>query len=74
MRDVAAYADLCSVNDFRLLLGTWFFDMHFACRRQFVEDGHALNLLRGLPTNAPYGQARETMLEKLGALHDAASF
>ena len=63
------------VDDFRLLLGTWFFDMHFASsRRQFVEDGHALNLLRGLPTNAPYGQARETMLEKLGALRDAASF
>lgn len=71
---VAAYADLRSVNDFRLLLGTWFFDMHFASsRRQFVEDGHALNLLRGLPTSAPYGQVRQAMLEKFGALRDVAS-
>ena len=71
---VAAYVDLRCVNDFRLLLGTWFFDMHFASsRRQFVEDGHALNLLRGLPTNALYGQVRQAMLEKFGALHDTAS-
>lgn len=72
---VAAYADLRSVNDFRLLLGTWFFDMHFATsRRQFVEDGHALSLLRGLPDHAPYGQVKQAMLAKLGALRDAASF
>lgn len=72
---VAAYADLRSVNDFRLLLGTWFFDMHFASsRRQFVEDGHALNLLRGLPDHAPYGQARQAMLEKLGVRRDASTF
>lgn len=64
---VAAYADLRSVNDFRLLLGTWFFDMHFASsRRQFVEDGHARNLVQGLPTDAAYGTARQAMLERIG--------
>lgn len=64
---VAAYADLRSVNDFRVLLGTWFFDMHFASSRcQFVEDGHARNLLLGLPVDATYGEVRRAMLEKIG--------
>lgn len=64
---VAAYADLRSVNDFRLLLGTWFFDMHFTSSRcQFVEDGHARNLVQGLPADAAYGGARRAMLEKIG--------
>ena len=54
MRDVregrvAAYADLRCVNDFRLLLGTWFFDLHFAAsRKKFLTDGHAERLLRGM--------------------------
>ncbi|MDD4701213.1 MAG: HD domain-containing protein [Desulfovibrio sp.] len=70
---VAAYADLRSVNDFRLLLGTWFFDMHFdSSRRQFVEDGHARNLLRGLPDVSPYKAVAQTLLEKLGALRGAS--
>lgn len=69
---VAAYADLHSVNDFRLLLGTWFFDMHFdSSRRQFVEDGHAQNLLYGLPDIPPYKAARQALLEKIGALRGA---
>lgn len=63
---VAAYADLRSVNDFRVLLGTWLFDMHFAAsRRQFVEDGHAYRLLHGLPTDAIYGPARAALLKRL---------
>lgn len=63
---VAAYADLRSVNDFRVLLGTWFFDMHFeASRRQFVENGHARRLLDGLPQNATYGPVRAALLERL---------
>ena len=42
---VASYADLRCVNDFRLLLGTWFFDLHFAAsRKKFLEDGHAENM------------------------------
>ena len=70
---VAAYADLRSVNDFRLLLGTWFFDMHFdSSRRQLVEDGHALKLLRGLPDVPPYKAAGEALIEKFGALRGAS--
>lgn len=60
---VAAYADLCCVNDFRLLLGTWFFDLHFAsCRSKFLQDGHARNLLHHLPSTAPQTEASNYLL------------
>ena len=63
---VAAYADLRCVNDFRLLLGTWFFDLHFASsRRKFLEDEHAQNLLRGMPDTVPQAEARDYLLHIL---------
>ena len=63
---VAAYADLRCVNDFRLLLGTWFFDLHFASsRRKFLEDGHAQNLLRRMPDTVPQAEARDCLLHIL---------
>ena len=63
---VAAYADLRCVNDFRLLLATWFYDLHFAAsRRQFLEDGHARSLLRGLPDDTPQAPLRDLMLRRL---------
>ena len=71
MRDVregrvAAYADLRCVNDFRLLLGTWFFDLHFAAsRKKFLTDGHAERLLRGMPDAAPQAATRDYMLRLL---------
>jgi hypothetical protein len=62
----ASYADLRSVNDFCLLLGTWFFDMNFpSSRNRFVEMGHALRLLENLPVHGPYGMARATLLTLL---------
>ncbi len=65
-RRIAAYADLTCVNDFRVLLGTWFFDMHFVeSRRQFVADGHGLHLLKGLPDDENYGEARAILLAEL---------
>ena len=66
---VAAYADLTSVNDLRVLLGTWLFDMHFpASRRQFAAAGHARELLKGLPEEATYGATRAALLERLDAV------
>lgn len=63
---VAAYADLRCLNDFRLLLGTWLFDLHFASsRRMFLEDGHARNLLRGIPDHAPQAAMRDVMLRRM---------
>lgn len=63
---VAAYADLLSVNDFRVLLGTWLGDMHFASsRRLFAESPHAVRLLEGLPQEGPYAVARACLLQRL---------
>lgn len=63
---VAAYADLRCVNDFRLLLGSWLFDLHFSSsRRKFIDDGHAANLLRGIPDRAPHAALRDAMLCRL---------
>ena len=65
---VAAYADLRCVNDFRLLLGTWFFDLHFAtCRRKFLQDGYVYNLLRRMPNSVPQAAARDYLLTLLDA-------
>lgn len=66
---VAAYADLRSVNDFRVLLGTWLDDMHFASsRRLFAASSHALRLLEGLPQEGPYAVARACLLRRLEAV------
>ncbi|MBQ3059567.1 MAG: HD domain-containing protein [Desulfovibrio sp.] len=66
---VAAYAHLRSVNDFRLLLGTWLFEMHFAeSRRLFVQDGHAYRLLQALPDDGPHARARDALLARLDAV------
>lgn len=63
---IANYADLQCVNDFRLLLGTWLFDMHFgSSRRQFLADGHALRLVEALPDNSMYGAAKAHLLHCL---------
>lgn len=63
---VASYADLKSVNDFRVLLGTWFYDMHFpASREHFVAAGHARRLLAALPRTSAYAPARAHLLRCL---------
>ncbi|MDR3362013.1 MAG: HD domain-containing protein [Desulfovibrio sp.] len=63
---VAAYEDLRSVNDFRVLLGTWFTDMNFTGSRQkFVTDGHARRILQALPANAPYAPVKDNLLKQL---------
>ncbi|MCR5813062.1 MAG: HD domain-containing protein [Desulfovibrio sp.] len=59
----ASYADLLSVNDFRLLLASWIFDLNFASSRQrFKNQGHALAILRPLPAQGVYAEARQHML------------
>lgn len=62
----AAYADLRSVNDFRLLLGTWYNDLSFAGSRQkYIGDGHARRIILGLPASGPYAAARAALLERI---------
>ena len=47
---VVRYADLRFVNDFRLLLGTWMFELRFACtRRALADSGLMESVLSGLP-------------------------
>lgn len=62
------YSDLLSRNDFRVLLGSWFYDMHFdETRREFTATGHAKNLIRQLPDNEIYGPVRNKLLASFKA-------
>ncbi|RRD70710.1 MULTISPECIES: HD domain-containing protein [unclassified Desulfovibrio] len=72
-RRSAAYADLLCVNDFRLLLGSWYFDLHFSSsRRQFLRDGHAASLLQGLRDCPPHADVRDALLRELRAAAETA--
>lgn len=65
---VAAYADLSSVNDFRVLLGTWLNDLHFTTsRRRFLQEGHARRLVEELPQDDIYGAVRAHLLNRLNS-------
>ena len=67
-RRVASYADLRSVNDFRVLLGTWQYDLRFAASRgQLAREGHLRRLLEDLPPLPPFQSAREQLLADLGS-------
>jgi hypothetical protein len=65
-RRVAAYADLRSVNDFRVLLGTWQYDLRFAIsRRRLALEGHLRRLLEELPLLPVFHAVREQLLTDL---------
>lgn len=62
-RRCASYGDLRSVNDFRLLLGSWYYDLNFdSSRRIFLRSGHGIKLLAALPDNSCYGAVRRLLL------------
>lgn len=64
----AGYTDLTSVNDFRLLLGSWVNALYFpSARKRMASQGHAQRLLSALP-DTPYGQARDMLLARLNTL------
>lgn len=65
-RKVAYYSDLKNLNDFRLLLGSWFFDMHSeGSKRLFIQNGNALNILAQLPEDDHYGSAKNFLAQEL---------
>jgi hypothetical protein len=67
-RRVAAYADLRSVNDFRVLLGTWQYDLRFAfSRKRLAQEGHVQRLLEDLPPLPVFHAAREQLLADLNS-------
>ena len=48
-RTPASFHDMRTVNDFRLLLCTWFDAMHFAsAKRQLAQNGHLITIVNGL--------------------------
>lgn len=62
--ECGSYGDLLSVNDFRVLLGSWLFSMNFASSREiFLQAGHALELVQALPDNAAYGEVKKYLLD-----------
>lgn len=59
---VVRYTDLHFVNDFRLLLGTWMWELRFgATRRALAESGLMESVLAGLPDVPSLHPARETL-------------
>lgn len=65
-RQAANYADLKTVNDFRVLLGTWLYDLHFKTSRLLcVKNGHARDLVEGLADIPFYAKAKATLLQDL---------
>lgn len=60
----AGYGDLRTVDDFRVLLGSWYFCMNFeSSRRLFLNRNHARNLVEGLPMVGPYAEIRKYLLD-----------
>jgi len=65
-RRVPSYADLRSVNDFRVLLGAWQYDLRFAFSRGcLAQAGHLQRLLEELPPSPVFRQVREQLLADL---------
>ncbi|MDR0239803.1 MAG: HD domain-containing protein [Deltaproteobacteria bacterium] len=65
-RRVASYADLRSVNDFRVLLGSWQYDLRFAfSRKRLAREGYLQRLLEDLPLIPIVRPAREQLLADL---------
>lgn len=47
---IPGYKNMVYINDFRMLLGSWLNDLHFAAaRKQMAESGHVEAVLSGLP-------------------------
>jgi hypothetical protein len=67
-RRVAGYADLRSVNDFRVLLGTWQYDLRFTfSRRHLAQEGHIQRLLEDLPALPAFHAVRGQLLADLNS-------
>lgn len=63
---VASYADLHSVNDFRLLLGSWLYDLRFAVSANYIkQNGYMEQLLAPLPAAPVVQRAKECLLAAL---------
>lgn len=60
---VGSYASLRTVNDFRALLGSWFYDLHSRTAKNiFIREGCGAAIVADLPKDSHYGPAREKLL------------
>lgn len=72
-QSTASYGDLLSVNDFRLLLGSWVFALNYpSSRRMLASQGHVERLLAPLPQDI-YGEAKKTILSALAKSQKAGA-
>ncbi|MEG2173038.1 MAG: HD domain-containing protein [Desulfovibrionaceae bacterium] len=72
---VAAYADLHSINDFRLLLASWLYDLRFAVSKVFIKhSGQIEQLLDTLPPDAPVQAAKKRLLTALAEVPATCNF
>lgn len=61
-----AYDELRSVNDFRVLLGSWYYQLGSGKSRELLaRQGHAASLVERLPARGAYAKAREQLLRNL---------
>ena len=68
-RRVPSYSALRSINDFRVLLGTWQYDLRFAFSREcLARAGYLQRLLADLPLSPVFQAAREQLLADLNSL------
>lgn len=68
---LASYADMRCMNDFRILLCGWSFDLGFAASRRLLrESGRVERLLAWLPSPDEVPEMAELRCRVLAALHD----
>lgn len=64
-----SYGDMYFVNDMKLLLASWVFDMNFpASREAFFERGHVERLFSGLPKTPAVLAARDRIMRERESL------
>ncbi len=63
-KKVPSYSDLRYFNDFRLLLFSWLYDLHYAsAKNRLIQSGHVEKVLEGLPQ--ALSNIKDTLLQHL---------
>ncbi len=68
---VPSYKDLVYVNDFKILLGSWIEDLHFASAQiQMVKSGHVHTVLSAIPDIPELRCVQEYLFERIERIHN----
>jgi len=66
---VASYSHLQSINDFKILLGTWIYDLHFNSSKHILKkSGHLHAILTKMKAGSQVLKVRDKLLKDLNAL------